>query len=83
VNMAKSTAFFSKNTPDQLINTLCHSLGGIQVHHSTKYLGLPLGLSRSKKEAFSFVVEAVRNRLNSWKNKCLAAAGKETLIKAV
>ncbi|GER25534.1 hypothetical protein STAS_01122 [Striga asiatica] len=56
---------------------------GIQEHKSTRYLELPLGIRRSKKESFEFVVRAVRSKLVSWKNNMLNGAGKEVLIKAV
>ncbi|CAA0837256.1 Unknown protein, partial [Striga hermonthica] len=54
VNMSKSSIFFSKNCLDNSKFEICQILGGIQIHRSTKYLGLPLGIGRSKKDSFDY-----------------------------
>ncbi|GER39262.1 RNA-directed DNA polymerase (reversetranscriptase)-related family protein [Striga asiatica] len=53
------------------------------VKRSSKYLGLPLGIGASKKDAFQYVVDSVSSRIGSWKNNFLSTAGKEVLIKSV
>ncbi|CAA0806346.1 Unknown protein, partial [Striga hermonthica] len=83
VNMQKSTIFFSRNTPDYLQERICHTLQGITAHKSTRYLGLPLGIAKSKREAFQFILDSVKSRLHSCKSKLLSQAGKEVLLKAV
>ncbi|GER46309.1 retrotransposon reverse transcriptase [Striga asiatica] len=83
VNMEKSLAFFSKNTPAATQQSICQTLQGITVQRSSRYLRMPLGIGNSKKESFSFVIEAVKNKLISWKNKYLSPAGREVLIKSV
>ncbi|CAA0805992.1 RNA-directed DNA polymerase (reverse transcriptase)-related family protein, partial [Striga hermonthica] len=83
VNMAKSTIFFRKNTSQEMQNKCCSILAGIQVHNSARYLGLPLGIGKSKRESFEYILSVVRKRILSWKNKWLSSAGKEVLIKAV
>ncbi|GER41013.1 retrotransposon protein [Striga asiatica] len=83
VNMMKSSVFFSKNTPDSVKRDIFHILQGITVHQSSRYLGLPLGIGRSKGEVFRYVIEAAKNKLLSWKNKYLSSAGKEILMKYV
>ncbi|CAA0807068.1 Unknown protein, partial [Striga hermonthica] len=54
VNLHKSVVFFSRNTPQHLQDNICSTLQGITSHKSTRYLGLPLGIGRSKLEAFNF-----------------------------
>ncbi|CAA0831781.1 DNAse I-like superfamily protein, partial [Striga hermonthica] len=50
VNLQKSAIFFSKNTPQNIQTAICGAMNGITSHRSTKYLGLPLGIGKSKKE---------------------------------
>ncbi|CAA0816391.1 Ribonuclease H-like superfamily protein, partial [Striga hermonthica] len=52
-------------------------------HRSTRYLGLPLGIGRSKKEVFDYILEAIRGKLQGWKTKLLSSADKEVLVKSV
>ncbi|XP_027124310.1 uncharacterized mitochondrial protein AtMg00310-like [Coffea arabica] len=40
-------------------------------------------ITRTKGQAFGFVKDSIKARLNSWKNKFLSTAGKEVLLKAV
>ncbi|CAA0833295.1 Unknown protein, partial [Striga hermonthica] len=55
VNLVKSVIFFSRNTPEFLQRSICAALQGIQSHKSTRYLGLPLGIGKSKKEIFDYL----------------------------
>jgi hypothetical protein len=48
-----------------------------------KYLGLPVHVGQSKIEAFAYLKDRVRKRIQGWKEKFLSWAGKEILIKAV
>ncbi|CAA0839547.1 Unknown protein, partial [Striga hermonthica] len=48
VNLQKSAVFFSRNTSSHLRRSICNALNNIVSHRSTKYLGLPLGIGRSK-----------------------------------
>ncbi|CAA0824107.1 Unknown protein, partial [Striga hermonthica] len=54
INMDKSSIFFSKNTTINIRNVICSSFVGISCVKSTKYLGLPLGIGRKKKEIFRY-----------------------------
>ncbi|CAA0831590.1 Unknown protein, partial [Striga hermonthica] len=54
VNLFKSSIFFSRNSPVALQDRICNHLPGISKHNSTRYLGLPLGIGKSKKEAFEY-----------------------------
>lgn len=56
---------------------------GVKEQPNSKYLGLPLFIGRSKKEIFSYVLDNVKKKIGSWKNKFLSNAGKEVLIKPV
>lgn len=49
----------------------------------TKYLGIPVVFSRSKKEIFAFVIDRVWKKIKGWKHNFLSRADKEVLIKAV
>ncbi|CAA0810987.1 Unknown protein, partial [Striga hermonthica] len=69
VNLHKSSMFLSKNCSVELKEKICSILPGVIVKRSSRYLGLPLGIGASKIEAFQFVVDAVRNRICSWKNQ--------------
>ncbi|CAA0819560.1 Unknown protein, partial [Striga hermonthica] len=77
-----SSVFFSKNITREAQEQICAKMAGIQIHSSTRYLGLPMGIARSKKEAFDYILFVVRSRVANWRNKCLSKAGKEILIKA-
>ncbi|GER50779.1 retrotransposon protein [Striga asiatica] len=59
VNMVKSSVFFSKNTLEDVQRNIGHILQGITV---------------SKGETFKYLVDAVKSRLLSWKNKFLSGA---------
>ncbi|CAA0834064.1 Unknown protein, partial [Striga hermonthica] len=50
VNLAKSSVFFSRNASVGLKAEICQCLIGIEVCHSSRYLGLPLRIGKSKKE---------------------------------
>lgn len=47
------------------------------------YLGMPVMWGRSKRAAMNYIVEKVRERVQSWKKRLLSYAGKEIMIKAV
>lgn len=48
-----------------------------------KYLGLPEQIGKNRKEAFQFITQRIKNKLESWYTKFLSPAGKEVLLKAV
>lgn len=49
INLGKSAIFFSKNTAPETKIAICNVLDGITEHSSSKYLGLPMVIGRSKK----------------------------------
>ena len=50
---------------------------------TSRYLGLPVYMGRSKASVFGYLKERVWKRIQGWKEKLLSKAGKEPLIKAV
>ncbi|CAA0832118.1 Unknown protein, partial [Striga hermonthica] len=54
VNLSKSSIFFSVNTPQEIKSEICTTLMGITPQTSSTYLGLPLGIGRSKTHTFAF-----------------------------
>lgn len=83
INFDKSSVSFSHNVPMELQESLARVLNVTRVDKHDKYLGLPMEISYSKVEAFSFIKEKVQKKLSGWKEKYLSAAGKEVLLKAV
>lgn len=83
INFDKSSISFSHNVPIDLQEALALVLRVKRVDKHDRYLGLPMEISYSKAEAFSFIKEKVQKKLGGWKEKFLSAAGKEVLIKAV
>lgn len=55
----------------------------VRVDKHEKYQGLPMLVSYSKVEAFSFLKEKVQKKIQGWMGKMLSAEGKEILLKAV
>jgi len=53
------------------------------VNNIGKYLGLPLGIGRNKKEVFSYIEAKLKHRLSGWHKKVLSRAGKEIDLKSV
>ena len=48
-----------------------------------RYLGLPLDVGKSKNGAFKYIKDRIWEKVQGWVEKCMAAAGKEVLIKSV
>ncbi|CAA0833358.1 DNAse I-like superfamily protein, partial [Striga hermonthica] len=83
VNLHKSSMFLSRNCRPDMVCRISAILSGVVVKRSSRYLGLPLGIGAFKRDAFQFVEESVKARIESWKNNLLSPAGKEVLIKSV
>lgn len=47
------------------------------------YLGLPTAVGKSKFRCFSFLLDRLRYKLNTWKENTLSYAGRATMIKVV
>lgn len=83
VNFNKSGVSFSSNTAVALQKEICELIGMPLLSKSTKYLGLPAFLGRSKVEAYNFLLERTLLKLQGWKQNQLTQAGKEIMIKHV
>lgn len=83
VNYEKSAIAFSKgisSTDQQQLKDVMRisKIGGFG-----RYLGLPERIGHRRKEAFEYLKQRIKNKLDSWYNRFLSQAGKEVLLKAV
>ncbi|XP_019178363.1 PREDICTED: uncharacterized protein LOC109173576 [Ipomoea nil] len=83
VNFTKSCIVFSKNVDSHNKIAVASTLGVTQADSIGKYLGLPLGIGRNRKEVFSFIEAKLKQRLGGWSKRILSRAGKEVLLKSV
>jgi hypothetical protein len=83
LNRAKTTLFFSRNTPQDMQEELKDILGVPSIQQYEKYLGLPSLIGKAKITCFSQIKERVWSKIKGWKEKILSQAGREILIKAV
>uniref|UniRef100_A0A803NUS5 Reverse transcriptase domain-containing protein n=1 Tax=Cannabis sativa TaxID=3483 RepID=A0A803NUS5_CANSA len=72
VNFEKSSVFFSTNTTIQMRQTICNRLSIREAEERSKYFGLPSSIGRNKMAAFSYVVDKVQKRIQTWDNKFLS-----------
>jgi hypothetical protein len=83
LNRAKTTLFFSRNTPTTVQEELKDILGVPSIKQYEQYLGLPSLVGKEKIICFSQIKEKVWSKIKGWKEKLLSQAGREILIKAV
>ena len=83
LNRAKTSLFFSSNTPIDIQEIIKERFGAQVIKHHEKYLGLPSLVGRNKKSTFNSIKDKLRKKLAGWKGKLLSKAGKEVLIKVV
>ena len=83
VNKAKTTIFFSRNTPEDVQQEIKVLLGVPAIKQYDKYLGLPSFVGRQKKACFNQIKERIWNKMQGWKERLLSQVGKEVMIKAV
>ncbi|XP_027158016.1 uncharacterized protein LOC113759637 [Coffea eugenioides] len=83
VNVEKSSLFFSRNVGSRMKEGVMRKLQGMRLAQHSKYLGLPLPIGRSKRQAFEFIRNKAMERLHGWKEQLLSQAGKEVLLKSV
>ena len=82
INASKSSVFASgKNVSTMLEESVRIGIkvGSVPV----KYLGMPLTTKALSKQDYAPLLDKVRGRLMSWRNKCLSYAGRLQLIKSV
>ncbi|KAF7829488.1 reverse transcriptase [Senna tora] len=68
MNLDKSNLFYSKNTPLEVKEDICETLGIKEASNPGKYLGLPTLWERSKVVALNFVKERMVNKIQNWKH---------------
>lgn len=69
LNLWKSAASFCKNVHQPLAESLALSLGTGHSAHPEKYLGLPVILPRSKRQAYLELKEKLLKRVAGWRSK--------------
>ncbi|KAL0318628.1 UNVERIFIED_CONTAM: putative mitochondrial protein [Sesamum angustifolium] len=83
INLLKSSATFSRNTPPELQHHLADMLGIRLENKHEFYLGLPAMAFRSKRALFAALKDRIWRRIHGWHEKILSQAGKAVLIQAV
>uniref|UniRef100_A0A803NZ18 Reverse transcriptase domain-containing protein n=2 Tax=Cannabis sativa TaxID=3483 RepID=A0A803NZ18_CANSA len=83
VNKQKSGLVFSPNTPRSCREEIKQKMGIGCLNSSEKYLGNPFFFSANKRRDFQFIKEKITNRLEGWKARQLAQAGRSVLINSV
>ena len=83
LNRAKTSLFFSNNTPRLIEEDIKNRFGAQVIKQHEKYLGLPYLVGKNKKSTFNDIKEKLKKKLTGWKEKLLSKARKEILIKAV
>jgi hypothetical protein len=81
-NIQKSKVYFC-NVNDQMKAAILNIMPFDEGYLPVRYLGVPLVSSGLKFRHCSALMEALDNRINSWKNKFLSFAGKLQLIVSV
>jgi hypothetical protein len=83
ISVAKSSIFFSPNTPVEVKVEICNTLNINTEALSDKYLGLPALVGADRSDCFLHLVERVLQLIKGWKEKQLSMGGKEILLKAI
>jgi len=83
MNKDKSSIMFSPNTTDCIKGEMRKEPSITQESKSEKYLGLPISVGKSRKNAFEYIKQRIWARIQGRQEKLLFKEGKEILIKAV
>lgn len=67
INHAKSSIYFSPNTPTQMQHLMCELIGIQLVNHPGHYLGMPTLWRKSKKEALIYIKDRISSKIDDWK----------------
>ena len=82
INATKSSIFASGHSVSPTLEEAVRI--GIKVGSlPVKYLGMPLITKALSKEDYAPLLDKVRGRMMSWRNKCISYAGRLQLIKSV
>ncbi|KAF5441892.1 hypothetical protein F2P56_037156 [Juglans regia] len=83
LNLEKSSIYFSKNTRQEIQNSILATTGIKASRPFEKYLGLPSYIGKSKSRAFLPIIDRIKAQMTNWKTNLLSPAGKEVLLKSV
>ncbi|KAE8656312.1 hypothetical protein F3Y22_tig00117005pilonHSYRG00401 [Hibiscus syriacus] len=83
VNKRKSHVYFSLNTPADVRNSICSTLGIQEVESFDTYLGAPMFMGRVGAAHFNFIINKFHGKLNGWTAHTLSLAGRITLAKSI
>lgn len=83
INFQKSSLCFSPRGPGNLVGDIYGILGINTTSSHSKYLRLPLAISRNRLNLFSLIKDSIRKMVAKWKDRFISMAGKEVLIKFV
>lgn len=83
VNKLKSGLLFSSNTQASEVDQISKWSGYGYLRKDALYLGSPLWPERGRVAQYRYIVEKMKERLNSWKINTLTQAGRTVLIKSV
>lgn len=83
VNFTKSYIVFSQNTSEENRKVVAVVFNVEQTDNIGRYLGLPMGIVRNKREVFSYIEMKLKQRLGGWNKKLLSRSTKEVLLKSV
>ncbi|XP_074336652.1 uncharacterized protein LOC141673815 [Apium graveolens] len=81
VNLTKSAITFSSNTSRESKIAVCNILGVGESGNPSKYIGMPMRIGQNKQAVFSFLVDRVEQKLQTWSVQSVSKAGKVTLLK--
>ena len=83
VSEAKSSIYFSPNTPVEEKVVICQQLNINTEALNDEYLGLPSMVGTDRSDSFEYLIDRVNQVMIGWKEKLLSTGGKATLIKVV
>jgi hypothetical protein len=83
INREKTALFFSRNTKQEVRESISQEVGAECTQQFERYLGLPTLIGRSRVSSFNYIKGRIWSKLNGWKEKLLTHAGNEVLLKSV
>ena len=83
INRQKTSLFFSRNTREEIKQTIQQMLGARIMTDYEKYLGLPMACGKTKVTTFKEMQERITKQVMGWKEKFISKVGREILIKTI
>lgn len=82
VNYQKNS-FIPLNVAQEDLGWVQAVLGCNRTHFPTTYLGMPLSITKPRKEAFIPLIEKIERKLGGWKGKMISRGGRLQLVQSV